>query len=144
MMWWNIAAPIINGRPWGQLLFEKIPEWLLLKGSYEDILILKALMVTHSLHFLLWSHGKEEQVFKDLFFSKCFCKKYETHSISFNFHSKNSILVNPDKTGLFEGSFSWGKGRGGRGQLIKNLFKVGWKLKNAEIICYMLTSLDSF
>ena len=72
------------------------------------------------------------------------------------FSYKWKVMFNPNKAGLFEGSFSWG----GEGltlpsftcqeeliwyqynfiQLLNNLFRVCWKWKNADIICYKLTS----
>ena len=59
---------------WQQLYFGNFPEWLLLKDSCKDIFILEILSYTtvtrnntvaHILHFLLWRHVKEEQIFMD-------------------------------------------------------------------------------
>ena len=73
------------------------------------------------------------------------------------------LAFNPNKADLFEGSFFWTgvnltppppspqfifeeeliKYQHNIIQLLKNLFKVCWKWKNADIICYKLTELVS-
>ena len=51
------------------------------------------------------------------------------------------LYFNPDNTGLFEVSFLLTLYQYDFIQLLNNLFKVGWKRKNVDIICYMLTWL---
>ena len=59
---------------------------------------------------------------------------------------KKSLQFNPNKAVFFEGSFFqeeliWYQCN--FMQLLNNLFKVCWRWKNADIICYKLTSLVS-
>ena len=57
------------------------------------------------------------------------------------------MRINPNKAGLFEGSFFWNFSQIdpllSHLQLLKNIFRVCWKWKNTDIICYKLTSLVS-
>ena len=46
----------LDGCFWIRIYFGNIPEWLLLKGSCKDLLILEIL--TYILHFLLWRQVK--------------------------------------------------------------------------------------
>ena len=65
-------------------------------------------------------------------------------------------MFNPNKAGLLKVVFFWGVSfwppvfifheellqyQYYFMQLLSNLFKVGWILKSADIVCYMLTSL---
>ena len=63
------------------------------------------------------------------------------------------MRFNPNEAGLFEGSFFWifsqidpqpqQPPHHHHLQLSKNIFRVCWKWKNTDIICYKLTSLVS-
>ena len=55
----------LDGSFWGQIYFENIPAWLLLKTSCRCIFVLEIL--THILHLLLWHHVKEKQIFMIFF-----------------------------------------------------------------------------
>ena len=54
------------------------------------------------------------------------------------------MRFNPNKAGLFKGSFFktfFQIDPPPHLQLLKNIFRVCWKSKNTDIICYKLTSL---
>ena len=51
----------LDGCFWGRIYFGNIPAWLLLKSSCRRIFLFEIL--AHILHFLLWRHVKEEQIF---------------------------------------------------------------------------------
>ena len=56
--YWKIY---LDGCVWGWIYIGNIPAWLLFKSSCRHIFILEIL--TNILHFLLWHHVKEEQIF---------------------------------------------------------------------------------
>ena len=68
----------LDGCFWGRIYFENIPAWLLLKGSCKHIFILE--IFTHTLHFLLWRHVKEEQVSMIFFSLKILAKSVSTQN----------------------------------------------------------------
>ena len=55
------------------------------KGSCKHIFILE---ITHILHFLLWRHVKEEQIFMIFFLSKIFDEKCKHKELALNFVQK--------------------------------------------------------
>ena len=83
--YWKIH---LDGYFWEQLIFDSILEWLLLKGSCEDIFVLKVLMVIHILHFLLWRHVKEERISMHFFEVNISAKKYKHTELALKFVQK--------------------------------------------------------
>ena len=76
----------LDGCFWGRIYFGNIPAWLLLKSSCRRIFLFEIL--AHILHFLLWRHVKEEQIFM-IFLNKGFGEKCNHTELAFlNFVQK--------------------------------------------------------
>ena len=78
----------LDGCFWGRIYFEKNPEWLLLKSSCRPIFVSEIL--THILHFLLWSHVEEQLIFM-IFLSKGFGEEFKHIELALNFDQKQNF-----------------------------------------------------
>ena len=76
-----------DGCFWGQLYFQNIPQWLLLKDSCKDIFILEILGYTR-FTFLTRRHVKEERIFMNIFLSEGFGEKCKHTELALHFIQK--------------------------------------------------------